>query len=159
VTAGVILQPEMRQNVALLILRLAGLGLALGHGWAKVQALASGGGERLVEAVAGLGFPLPGLFAWAAALAEFAGGLCVALGLGTRVAAAFAGFTMAVAASLRHHAHLRLLMALGLREGSAETLKAWGSPELALAYLLCFTALVLAGPGTLSLDALLGRRR
>jgi putative oxidoreductase len=56
-----------------LLLRLAGLYLALGHGLGKVTGLA-GGDSRLPEALAGMGFPMPVLFAWAAALAELAGG-------------------------------------------------------------------------------------
>jgi putative oxidoreductase len=140
------------QDVSLLLLRLAGLGLALGHGWGKLVSLASGQGAGFVEAVAKLGFPLPGLFAWAAALAEFVGGLCVALGLATRVAAAFAAVDLAVAAFLRHHAHAHLLAYLGLLRIPAETQAKWGNPELALVYLAIFLAIGLAGPGRLSLD-------
>jgi len=67
-----------------------------------------------VQGVANLGFPAPALFAWAAALAEFLGGLLVFLGLGTRVAAAFAAFTMVVAGFARHKAHLHFAAWLGL---------------------------------------------
>lgn len=146
-------------GVALLILRLAGLGLALGHGLGKLERLATGQAGRFVEGVGRLGFPQPELFAWAAGLSEFVGGLCVALGLGTRVAAGFAAFTMGVAAFLRHRAHEHLLVVLGLREVAPETLEAWGNPELALVYLAAFLAVILLGPGKLSLDALLGARR
>lgn len=149
----------MARDVALLILRLAGVGLALAHGWGKVVSLSAGQGDRLIQGVGSLGFPLPGLFAWAAALAEFAGGLCVALGLGTRVAAAFAGFTMVVAAFGRHQAHLQFLGLVGLMQVSAETVKAWGNPELSLVYLLVLVAIGLLGPGRFSLDALLGGKR
>ena len=105
-----------------------------------------------------MGFPLPGLFAWAAALAEFFGGLAVAAGLGTRVAAGFAGFTMLVAAFGRHKAHLHLLVMLGLMDASASQRESWGNPELALAYLLIFGALVLTGGGRYSLDRLIRKR-
>ena len=57
-------------DVALLLLRLSGLGLALAHGYGKVVALSTGQGDRFIAGVEALGFPLPGLFAWAAALAE-----------------------------------------------------------------------------------------
>jgi uncharacterized membrane protein YphA (DoxX/SURF4 family) len=60
----------MKNDLALVLLRLAGLYLAVGHGWGKVVALASGEGGRFIEGVAELGFPAPGLFAWAAALDE-----------------------------------------------------------------------------------------
>lgn len=145
-------------DVALFVLRLVGVGLAL-HGWPKVAALATGAGAGLVQAVAGLGFPLPHLFAWASALAEFAGGLMLALGLFTRVAAGFAAFNMAVAAFGRHHALEQLLATLRLQPVPSETLASWGKPELALVYLAVFAALAALGAGRFSLDhAWRGRR-
>lgn len=149
----------MNRDLALLVLRLSGLGLAFGHGWSKVASLSSGQGTRLVEGVAALGFPAPGFFAWAAALAEFGGGLLVALGLLSRFAAGFAAFTMAVAAFGRHKAHLQLAASLGLLDLPAETLKGFGNPELALVYLASFLAVVLAGSGRFALDSLIGKRR
>ena len=147
-------------DLALLILRLSGLGMAVAHGYGKLAALAAGDGGRFIAGVESLGFPLPGLFAWAAALAEFLGGLCVALGLGTRVAAAFAGFTMFVAAFVRHHALQHLLVAVGAMKASEETTRSWGNPEMALLYLVVFATLALTGGGRFSLDRLLpGRRR
>lgn len=152
--------PASREDVALLLLRLAGLGLALGHGWGKVESLSTGHAERFIAAVASLGFPWPVLFAWASAFAEFVGGLCVGLGLFTRFAAAFAIFNMWVAAFLRHHAHTQLLGKLGLVALSEETLRAWGDPEKALLYLGAFLVLLVTGPGRLSLDSVLtGQRR
>jgi putative oxidoreductase len=150
----------LSHDVALLLLRLSGLGLALLHGYGKVLALATGKGDGFVAGVESLGFPLPGLFAWAAALAEFLGGLCVALGLGTRVAATFAAFTMFVAAFLRHHAFQHLLVAVGAMKASEETVRSWGNPELALLYLLAFLTIALIGGGRFSLDRVLpiGRR-
>jgi putative oxidoreductase len=147
------------QDLGRLALRLSGLLMAFGHGWGKVQSLVTGGGERLVEGVGALGFPWPLVFAWAAALAEFAGGLLVALGLATRVAAAFAGFTMAVAAFMVHHAHGHLLANLGLVPVDEKTREGWGNPEMALLYLLIFVSVALAGPGRYSIDARLAKRR
>jgi putative oxidoreductase len=150
----------LADDIALLLLRLSGLGLALGHGYGKVLALSTGGADRFIESVASLGFPLPALFAWAAALAELLGGLLVAVGVGTRVAASFAAATMFVAAFVRHHALERVLVAAGMRQASEETVRSWGNPELALLYLLIFTTLVLTGGGRLSLDRVRpGRRR
>lgn len=147
-------------DLALVMLRLSGLGLALVHGYGKVVALSTGNGDRFIAGVGSLGFPLPGLFAWAAALAEFLGGLCVALGLGTRVAASFAGVTMFVAAFVRHHALQKFLVAVGAMKVSDETLRSWGNPEMALVYLLVFASLVLTGGGRFSLERVLpGRRR
>jgi putative oxidoreductase len=149
---------HLAQNGALLLLRFAGLGLALAHGWGKIERFATGEGARIVESVGKLGFPQPELFAWAAALSEFLGGLLVTLGLGTRFAAGFAAFTMGVAAFVRHRSHEHLLVLLGMRQATPETLEAWGNPELALMYLCVFLAIVLLGPGGFSLDALFGRR-
>jgi putative oxidoreductase len=145
-------------DLGLLLLRLAGLGLALAHGWGKLERFATGQGGRFVEGVAKLGFPQPELFGWAAALSEFAGGILVTLGLGTRVAACFAAFTMGVAAFVRHRAHEHLLVVLGARSATPETLEAWGDPEGALLYLAAFLAIALLGPGRFALDALWGRR-
>ncbi len=76
-----------------------GLAMAFAHGWGKLPPP-----DRLVEGVTAMGFPMPMMFAWAAALAEFAGGIFIALGLFTRPAALFLGFTMAVAAFKVHAA-------------------------------------------------------
>lgn len=149
----------MSKDFALLVLRLAGAGLAYAHGWGKVVSLSLGQGDRFIAGVAELGFPAPGLFAWAAALAEFLGGLCVALGLGSRIAAGFAAFNMAVAAFGRHKAHVQLFVTLGLVEMPADTLKGWGNPELALLYLAVFATVLVVGPGRIALDSLIGGKR
>ncbi len=137
----------------------AGVGLAVGHGWGKIASLATGGGEGLIAGIGSLGFPMPGLFAWAAALGEFAGGLCVAFGLGTRIAASFAGFTMFVAGFLRHKLHLHILVFLGLYNPPQDVIEKWGNPELAVMYLVCFVAVVLLGGGRFSLDRVLFKRK
>jgi putative oxidoreductase len=147
------------QDLGRLVLRLSGLMMALGHGWSKVVSLATGGGDRFVEGVGALGFPWPFAFAWAAALAEFAGGLLVALGLGTRLAASVAAFTMLVAGFLVHHAHDHLLANLGLLQVDEKTRQSWGNPEMALVYLIAFAAVALLGPGRHSIDARIAKRR
>ena len=146
---------SMRMDAALLVLRLAGLGLAVFHGWGKLQALLLGT-SKFHEGLASMGFPMPVAFAWAAALSETVGGILVFLGFGTRIAAAFCAITVAVAAFGRHHAHHYLLGKLGLMTITPENEKAWGNPELALVYGLAFVTLVLSGAGRLSLDR--GRR-
>lgn len=78
---------------------LTGLSMAFSHGLGKVPPP-----EMLVQGVAGIGFPMPEFFAWAAALSEFAGGILLALGLFTRPAAAFLAFTMFIAAVVVHAA-------------------------------------------------------
>lgn len=149
----------MQKDVALLILRLSGLGLAFAHGWAKVRFLSAGEGEQFISAVESFGFPAPVVFAWAAALAEFAGGLLIGLGLFTRVSAAFAAITMFVASFFRHHFHHQLLAWLGVMHLPRETLEGWGNPERALTYLLIFLGLVLLGGGRFSLDRVLRKKR
>jgi putative oxidoreductase len=75
----------------------SGLALALAHGWGKLPVSAD-----FVQFVARMGFPLPVLFAWSAALSEFVGGLLLAAGLCTRPAAFFVAVTMSVAAFIVH---------------------------------------------------------
>lgn len=82
-----------------------GLFLLLFHGWGKIASAVDyvflGEPWRFVSVVASLGFPFPGFFAVLAALAEFVGGLLLAVGLFTRPAAAAIAATMAIAA-FRH---------------------------------------------------------
>jgi putative oxidoreductase len=81
-------------NAGLALLRIfTGIALAFAHGIGKVPP-----SEQLVGGVEKLGFPIPTLFAWAAGLSEFAGGILLALGLFTRLSGFFIAFTMFVAA-------------------------------------------------------------
>lgn len=146
-----------KEDAGLFVLRLSGFGLALVHGLPKVVELATGA-SQMPAAVAALGFPLPTVFAWAAALSEFVGGLLVAFGLFSRTGAALAAFTMFVAAFFRHHAFAHLLVSLKLRYVSEETLKGWGNPELALMYLAVMLAVVIMGPGRIAFDSMIGKR-
>jgi putative oxidoreductase len=143
----------VRADAGVLFLRLAGLGLAIGHGLPKVLGLLLGT-SRFPDSVAALGFPAPYVFAWAAALCELLGGLGVTLGLFTRVSAFAAAVPLLIAAFVRHRAFDRLLVLLNLRTETEETLKSWGSPELALVYLLPIIGVALIGPGRLSIDAM-----
>ena len=98
-------QPFSHQlaDVAWLLFRLhLGISIAIGAGWAKLVNLttategakllgtqASGSPDWFVFQVAELGFTFPSPYLWAALAVwgEFIGGLLVALGLGTRLAA------------------------------------------------------------------------
>ena len=124
-------------DVGLLWLRLLmGLGIA-SHGYQK---LFGGMMAGFTQGVAQMGFPAPQVFAWAAALSEFAGGLCLALGLGTRVAAGFVFLTMTTAVFVHHAAdpfHVK---------------------ELALAYWTMAGVLIFTGPGVMSAARLVGKR-
>ena len=148
---------SLMTDAALLILRLSGLGLALAHGWPKIERFLSGESAQFVEGVARLGFPYPTVFAWAATLAELVGGSLIVLGLLTRVAAGFAAFTMFTAAFLRHHLAQQTLAFFGINPVTEDVLESWGNPERAAVYLLIFLALTLTGGGRFSLDRLVRR--
>jgi len=89
---------ETLSQLSLLALRVfVGGAMAFGHGLGKVPP-----SEKFIEGVTEMGFPMPLLFAWSAGLAEFVGGIFLALGLFTRPSAFFVAFTMGVAAFVRH---------------------------------------------------------
>jgi putative oxidoreductase len=125
-------------DAGLLVLRVfAGLALALAHGLGKLPPP-----QPFIDGVGRLGFPVPTVFAWSAALAEFGGGLLLALGLATRPAAVFIAITMWVAAFLQHRADPFL------------------GKERALLFLFIAVAFMLTGAGRYSIDALIrGKRR
>jgi len=124
-------------DLGLLWLRLfSGITIAFAHGIGKLPPK-----PGLIETTGKLGFPLPELFSWAAGLAEFGGGILVAIGLLTRPAAAFLVFTMLVAAFGLHGAD------------------PFSDQELALLYSSIFFVYLLSGPGRFSLDALLRQRQ
>jgi putative oxidoreductase len=81
-------------------------------------------------------------------LAEFVGGILIAIGLATRPAALALTFNMAVAAFVAHRSD-----PLFMGGGAAK--------EPALLYLIPFAALVLTGAGRYSIDRIIaaGRRR
>lgn len=124
-------------DAGLLVLRVAfGAGIAY-HGFGKV----TGDMTQFAAGVSKLGFPLPLVFAWAAALSEFLGGILLAIGFLSRPAALFIVFTMAVAAFGAH---------------GADPFK---KKELALLYLFASAALSLTGAGRFSADSLLRRKK
>lgn len=119
-------------NAGLLFLRvLLGSGIAY-HGYNKIF-----GGQMtmLTQGVAKLGFPMPEVFAWAAALSEFAGGILIIFGLLTQPAAFFLLVTMLVAI-------------FGVHKNDPLQAK-----ELAIAYATGAGALMLTGAGRFSLDS------
>ena len=114
---------------------IAGLSMAT-HGYGKIF---GGGMQGFTAGVAKLGFPAPEFFAWIAALSELVGGVCLALGLGTRISSLMIAGTMFVAVFIRHGAD------------------PFGKKELALLYLAVMIFFLLAGGGRWALDSLLSR--
>lgn len=130
------IQQNRPEAIGDILLRLfAGLSMAFAHGLGKVPP-----SEQFIEGVTGLGFPMPGLFAWCAGLSELLGGLLLALGLFTRPAALAVAFTMAVAGFGRHAAD------------------PFQRKELAFVYLAIGVFYLLSGAGRYSLDAMLSKR-
>jgi len=122
-------------DVGLVLLRIwFGGSLALAHGLGKVAHL--GKFTSMVSAKV----PLASVLGPAAALSEFLGGLLVAVGLLTRPAAFFMFTTMMVAAFHIHAAD------------------PFGKKELAFAVGMAALAILVAGPGKLSVDQLILRR-
>lgn len=123
-------------NAGLTLLRVfAGLTMAFAHGLGKLPPP-----EMMIGGVEALGFPMPAVFAWCAALAEFGGGLLLAIGFFARPAAFFMGFTMLVAAFGAHAAD------------------PFQNKEMPLLYLAISVFFVLRGAGNWSLDRILWKK-
>lgn len=130
---GGISLPGVPINFALTLLRVvAGSAMAFAHGLGKLPP-----STGFVSVLDDIGFPFPILFAWLAALAEFAGGLCVALGLATRPAAFLVTLTMAVAVFLRHSGD------------------SFAEREAAVLFGAIFLLFTVMGAGRVSIDALI----
>jgi putative oxidoreductase len=132
-------------DLGLLSVRLALAAVFLYHGSQKVFGLFGGPGlAQFGEMLGSQGFPMPQLSAYLAGGAEFFGGLAMLLGVLTRLAAIPLMVTMAVAAFKVH--------------GQAFSLE-HGGMEYALTLLLISLGLFFTGPGRISLDALIWRKR
>lgn len=123
-------------NLALLLLRMSSGGFMLTHGYPKLQRLLAG--EFKFGDPIGLG---PEVSLALAVFAEFLCSVLVVLGLGTRLATIPLIVTMSVAAFIAHGAD------------------PFGRKELALMYLVSFIVVLLLGPGKISFDNFLGKRK
>ena len=80
-------------NLGLTLLRIfTGVALMMAHGVGKIPP-----SDGLVNRAGEIGFPVPIVFAWAAAFSEFVGGAFLALGFLTRVSSFFIACTMVTA--------------------------------------------------------------
>ena len=120
-------------NAGLTLLRIfAGVALLMSHGMGKVPPP-----DQFVAGTASIGFPVPILFAWAAALSESLGGALLALGFLTRPAAFFIAFTMGTAL-------------LGVHRADP-----FAKQELAFLYFFIAFAHLIMGAGDWSIDRFL----
>ncbi|MBV9079633.1 MAG: DoxX family protein [Elusimicrobia bacterium] len=119
------------QSLGLFWLRvIVGFSIA-SHGYGKVF---GGHIAEFAKGVGAMGFPVPIVFAWAAALSELLGGILIAFGLRIRYAAFFVFFTMSVAIFIHH---------------APDPFKV---KELAVLYWAAAGALMLTGAGRYALD-------
>ena len=124
---------DLSTDASLLVTRLMfGLSMAFAHGHGKVPP-----SDGCIDAVEGMGFPMPIFFAWAAGLAEYLGGFLIALGLLTRVSGFFLLQTMLVAVFVMH---------------ADDPFK---KMEMGLLYATVSMTLIATGAGRFSLDRLL----
>jgi putative oxidoreductase len=140
-----LLLPDLNQKgpIALLLIRAATGLVLVPHGYFKLM----GGPAGLAAGLAAKGFPAATVLAWCATLAELVGGLCLAVGLLGRPAAAVVSFTMVVAWA---SSHLGNIADIGGPKG--------GAFEYPFVLSVIAFALAFSGPGRLSLDAVLVRR-
>ncbi len=126
--------PALSQLGLAVVRVVAGLSMAFAHGLDKLPPPG-----RFVSAVDSLGLPLPTLFAWAAGMSEFVGGLLLAIGLMTRPAAGLIAATMGVAI-FGHHSG-----------------DPWASVELAALYGALAVCFACTGSGRFGLDQVVNR--
>ena len=130
-------------GAALLAIRLVMGPMLAYHGYQKIE----GGVEKFVATVDRYGFPFPELLARATIVIELVGGICLALGLLTRLWGALAT--------------IQFLLIVGKVKWDVGVFGAAGRSgfELDLMYAVTAAALLLAGPGLLAVDHLLGLER
>jgi putative oxidoreductase len=128
-------------GAALLVLRLVTGPMLAYHGYRKLDA----GIGKFVATVARYGFPFPDLLARATIVIELVGGICLTIGLLTRLWGGLVTLQMVliVAKVQWHH---------GLFGAPGQG----GGFELNLLYAAIAAALLIAGPGLLALDHAIG---
>jgi putative oxidoreductase len=153
----------MTRDLGLLLRRLGAGATLMAHGYPKLfggpekaapepavkvlgpkfeEAVQTGGPESFAQTLTKLGVPDPQVAAVLSRLAEFGGGLGLALGLFTRQAGLAAAANMAVAARKAHW---------------PQGFYGQGGYEFPLLLGLVAGALAMTGPGAISIDHVLGR--
>lgn len=128
---------RLHTNLAVLGLRLwVGLHLALAHGLPRLK-----DPDTFLSAEELERFPWSETLGWVALISLFAGGLLLSIGLLTRAAA------VVLLVTLLAVAWVALAGSPGLER------------ELALTYAVCLAVVLVHGPGSLSVDEMLDRRR
>jgi putative oxidoreductase len=130
---------ERLTDTGLLVMRLMLAAVFIYHGAPKLF----GGLEGFAGYLGSLGVPAPGVAAFLAAVSEFGGGLVLLAGIGFRYALPPLFFTMMVASFVAHAGKF------SVRDGGM---------EFALTLGIMVLGLILTGPGSFGLGALLGRK-
>ena len=139
-----VIDPDKGAAVAALLIRIVVGPIMAYHGYRKYD----GSIYHFVETVKELGLPFPILVAHAVAVIELVGGICLLLGLSTRLWAGLLALQMAgIVFVVKPEAGL--IGAPGKGTGF----------ELELLIEVCALALVLLGPGLLALDHRFGLER
>ena len=126
---------SMSASLGLLVLRVVAGGFLVTHGWAKFHDPAMK--SQFFDMVSSFGLPAPHAMAWAAIVAELAGGALLAVGFLTRLWAFMILCTMGVAIA-KVHLH-----------------QDYHAIEPAALYGAIAVAFLLGGPGRISVDGML----
>jgi putative oxidoreductase len=139
---------KVSTDIAALVLRLAAGLIFLPHGWSKI--LGEGGAASFAADMAA-NYHIPSFLGYLAAYSELVGGILLIAGLFTRLDAFLLACTMGVAAFV-----VQLPDALyEVQPGAIKFFVAMRGIETPLAMFAITLALVIIGPGRVSLDALL----
>ena len=124
------------------------------HGFAKLGR----GADTFATILQAIGVPAPHLMAWATILVEVFGGLAILLGAFVTLVSIPMAIVLLVAMLTVHLPYgFSSIKLLAVTEAGAQ----FGPPgfETDLLYLACLATLVMAGPGPLSIDGLIAKRR
>ncbi len=126
----------------------------MAHGYAKVVK----GPDHFIALLHAIGVPAPHLMGWATIVIEFAGGFAVLAGSSISFASVPMAAVLLVAMFTVHLQYgFSSVKLLSITAAGAQ----FGPPgfEIDLLYLACLAALTIGGPGALSVDGLLARRK